>query len=258
VAPGLGHECGAGGERLITLPSTGPLGRQVVHRDRLLLHRRHHARHGVAVSKINLAEPVTTAPRHTAAENIAGIVVGAFVTALGLYLIKSAGAVTGGTAGLVLLIGHVVPWPFAVLFALINLPFVILGWRRRGPLFVAASLGAIVLLSAFSLVHATYLTVLDLNPVYAVFAGNLAAAIGILIIFRHHASIGGFTVVALVAQDRLGWRAGYVLLALDATVILLSATVLPLQSVLLSGAGAAVLNLSLAMNHRPGRYPAAS
>ncbi|MEV6349215.1 YitT family protein [Actinoplanes sp. NPDC051851] len=210
-----------------------------------------------AALAVSAAPEKPIAPRHTATENAVGIVVGAFIASLGLFLIKSAGAVTGGTAGLVLLLGHLVPWPFAALFALVNLPFVALAWARRGWRFVGASLLAVALLSAASLMHPAYLQVSGVNPLYGVLAGNLAAGIGLLIVFRHHASLGGFTVVALICQDRLGWRAGYVLLALDTLVVGLSALVLSPTNVLLSAAGAAVLNLVLVMNHRPGRYPAA-
>ena len=59
---------------------------------------------------------------------------------------------------------------------------------------------------------------------------------------------------ALLAQERLGWRAGYVQLGFDVAVVLLALTVVPPAGVLLSAAGAVVLNTVLAMNHRPGRY----
>lgn len=196
-------------------------------------------------------------PKHSTAENVAGIVIGAFVASLGLFLLKSAGVVTGGTAGLVLLVGHLVDWPFAVVFTLLNAPFVALAWRRRGPRFVVASAVAVALLSASSLAHASYLRVDMINPLYAALLGNLAAGIGILFVFRHHASLGGFTIVALVCQDRFGWRAGYVLLALDAVVVAVSALFMPLEAVALSAAGAVVVNLVVSANHRPGRYPVA-
>jgi uncharacterized membrane-anchored protein YitT (DUF2179 family) len=75
-----------------------------------------------------------------------------------------------------------------------------------------------------------------------------------VVLFRHGSSLGGFSVVALECQDRFGWRAGYVQLGCDAVVLLLSALVITPLIVLLSVAGAVVLNTVLALNHRPGRY----
>lgn len=201
--------------------------------------------------------PAPTPQRHSLAEDLLAWVIGALVTAFGLYLVKSAGAVTGGTAGLVLLLSRVTGLPFAGVFAVINVPFAVLAWRRRGLRFVIASVATVLLLSGFSLLQPRVIALQHVNPVYAALLGNLAAGIGLLIILRHQSSLGGFNVIALVCQDRLGWRAGYVLLALDATVIALSALVTPWQTVALSAAGVVVLNLVLVVNHKPGRYPTA-
>src|SRR5664280_1337097 len=75
-----------------------------------------------------------------------------------------------------------------------------------------------------------------------------------LILFRHKSSLGGLNTVALLAQERFGWRAGYVQLALDGTIIVASLAIVAPAVVALSAAGAVVLNLVLALNHRPGRY----
>ncbi|ROO85513.1 putative 5xTM membrane YitT family protein [Actinocorallia herbida] len=195
--------------------------------------------------------------RHSLLENVVGIAVGTLVASFGLYLIDASGAVTGGTAGLVLLLAKVLPLPFGVIYAAVNVPFVVLAWSRKGGRFVAASIASVVLLSAFAPLHSRYIEAAHIDPLYAVLGGSLISGIGILIVLRHHASLGGFNVVALVCQDRLGWRVGHVLLALDALVIALSALASPPRTVLLSAAGVVVLNLVLVMNHRPGRYPAA-
>ena len=75
-----------------------------------------------------------------------------------------------------------------------------------------------------------------------------------LMLFRHHWSLGGLNTLALLAQERFGWRAGYVQLALDATIIAASLSIVSPPVVALSATGAVVLNLVLAFNHRPGRY----
>ena len=97
---------------------------------------------------------------------------------------------------------------------------------------------------------------LDPEPLYAMVLGNLLAGAGILVLFRHGASLGGFNIVALMAQDRWGVPAGYLLLVLDVAVILGSLAVSSGTTVLMSAFGAIVLNLILAVNHRPGRYAA--
>ncbi|WP_433201424.1 YitT family protein [Dactylosporangium sp. CS-047395] len=178
----------------------------------------------------------------------------AFLAAAGLFLLQAGGAVTGGTAGLGLLLARGTGWPFAVLYVAVTLPFVALAIARKGWRFAVRSGIAVALLAAFSLAHPHLLTVARIDPLYAALAGNLVVGMGLLVLFRHGASLGGFNVVALVCQERLGWRAGWVQLALDGAVILLGALVAPLSTVAVSAAGAVVLNLVIALNHRPGRY----
>jgi len=60
--------------------------------------------------------------------------------------------------------------------------------------------------------------------------------------------------VAIDLQERFGLRAGYVLLAVDLAILAGAAVFLPLERIALSVLGAGVLNLILALNHRPGRY----
>ncbi|WP_407318569.1 YitT family protein [Isoptericola halotolerans] len=192
--------------------------------------------------------------KHSAVEDALGLLTGTFVVSLGLFLLQSVGAVTGGTAGLALLVSYAVDLPFGWLFALVNAPFFVLALWKKGWDFTLRTGLAIALVSLFSTLQAAMLGGVTVPTVYGVLAGNVLAGVGLLIVFRHRASIGGFNVVALLAQERLGWRAGYVQMALDTAVVLLALTVVEPVTVLVSAGGAALLNLVLALNHRPGRY----
>ncbi|QWC86979.1 YitT family protein [Nocardioidaceae bacterium] len=198
---------------------------------------------------------VATVP-HSRLEDVTGVVVGTFVTALGLTLLGSVGAVTGGTAGLALLIGYATGLSFAVVFVVLTLPFLALAWTRKGRAFTLRTLASVVLVGAFSALHESVLTLTDDHAWHKVLTGDLIIGIGLLIVFRHGSSLGGFNVLALVAQEQFGLSAGYVQMALDVAVVLVAFAVAPWEIVLLSAAGAVVLNLVLAMNHRPGRYRA--
>ncbi|RNM12660.1 YitT family protein [Nocardioides pocheonensis] len=194
------------------------------------------------------------APPHTPLEDAFGLFTGVFVASLGIYLIQAAGAVTGGTAGLSLLLSYATSVPFGVLFVLINVPaFAVAAWQK-GASFTLKSLGCVVAVSLATRVQADMLDLDGLHAAYGVVAGNLLAGSGLLILFRHGASLGGFNVVALLMQEKVGLRAGYVQMALDVAVVLGSVFVVDPGLVLLSALGAVVLNLVLALNHRPGRY----
>ncbi|WP_353808751.1 YitT family protein [Agromyces sp. SYSU T00194] len=201
------------------------------------------------------AAPATpAAPRHSALDDVTGMATGIFVASLGLFLLNSAEMVTGGTAGLSLLIGYATGIPFGIVFLLVNAPFFVLAALRKGWRFTVKTAIAIVSVSLLSSLHPLAMPGFAIDPLYGAIAGNLLAGIGLLVLFRHGASLGGYNVVALLAQERLGWRAGYVQMAFDlVTVLAAIATIAPL-GLAYSLLGAALLNLVLALNHRPGRY----
>ena len=207
------------------------------------------------MSTSTLTAPTTTDPlAHGRIEDAFGLLSGTFVASLGIYLLHSAHAVTGGTAGLSLLIGYATGWSFSVVYVLANLPFLALALVRKGWAFTLRTLLCIGLVSAFSTIHPLAMPQLSISTPYAVVVGNLLAGVGMLILFRHRASLGGFNTLALIVQERYGWRAGYVQLCFDALIVLASISIVSPYLVALSALGAIVVNLVLAFNHRPGRY----
>ena len=89
----------------------------------------------------------------------------------------------------------------------------------------------------FSALQPHALGVMRIEPLYASLVGNLLAGVGIVMVFRHGSSLGGFNVVALLCQERLGWRAGYVQMGLDLGVVLAFAAVSDLRLALASARG---------------------
>ena len=192
--------------------------------------------------------------RHTRIEDVTAIVLATFVASFGVFLLHSAGAVTGGTAGLALLLGYALHLPFGPVFLVLNLPFLALAAWKRGRAFAVRTGICIVLVSAWAFVHGAAVPRLDLSPLYGTLTGDLLIGIAMLMLFRHNASLGGLNTLALLAQDRLGIRAGTVQLGFDVVIVAASLLVVPPPVVLISAAGALVLNIVIAMNHRPGRY----
>jgi hypothetical protein len=152
---------------------------------------------------------------------------------LGLHLLHAAHAVTGGTAGLSLLLGYATAWPFWLLFLVINAPFALLavwrrGWTSRSAL---VCIGAV---SGWALVHDALFPVAWIEPWYGTLAGNLLAGVGVLILFRHRASVGGINIIGLEIQDRTGFRAGWTMMIFDVLIVLSALLVVPWTNVLMS------------------------
>lgn len=194
------------------------------------------------------------AQRHRLYEDAQALLTGTLLVALGLTLFREAGLMTGGTVGLAFLLHYVSGWPFGVLFFAINLPFYWLAWRRMGARFTVKTLAAVSLLALLSSWLPQWLTLAQVQPLFAAIAGGLLVGVGFVILFRHRASLGGLNLLVLWCQDRFGWRAGWLQLGLDAAILLAAWPWLDLQRLLLSVLAAAAMNAALAINHRPGRY----
>lgn len=192
--------------------------------------------------------------KHTPLENVLAFAVGTFIASLGLYLLSSAGAVTGGTAGLSLLLSSVLGTEFGVTMFVVSAPFYILAVWKRGWTFALGTFLATTAVSALAYLHPIMFGELTLPLVYGTLAGDTLVGLGLLVLFRHNASLGGFSIVAFIAQDQLGWRAGWVQFVLDATVIVAAAFLIDPLTALVSGVGAFVLSVIITMNHKPGRY----
>ncbi len=191
---------------------------------------------------------------HSHVEDALAIVVGTAVIALGLVLLSMGGAITGGTAGLALFVHYLSDWPFSWLFILINLPFFALSILRMGWAFTGKTVVAICMVSFFTELHPRMLQLSHVDPLYGAILAGLLIGLGLIILFRHKASLGGINILALYLQEHFNIRAGLVQLVLDLAILVASCFIVSWPVLIASVIGAIVLNLSIAMNHRKDRY----
>ena len=193
---------------------------------------------------------------HRPYEDVLGLFTGTLFVALGALMFAQAKLLTGGTAGIALLISYATGWSFGPVFFVVNVPFYLFAWRQMGRGFTLRTVAAVSLMSLIAWGLPLGLAFERLSPTLAAVLGVLLVGTGLLMLFRHQASLGGINVVALFLQQRWGWRAGRVQLVVDAVIVLTAFRVTDAWHVALSVLGAVVLNMTLAINHRPGRYMA--
>jgi uncharacterized membrane-anchored protein YitT (DUF2179 family) len=191
---------------------------------------------------------------HTPFEDAQAIFTGTLFVSLALILYGQVGLMTGGTAGAAFVLHYATGVSLGKLFFLINLPFYWFAWQRMGREFTLKTFVAITLLSGFAEWSPQLFAIERLHPAYAAVLGGLLLGSGCLFLARHRASLGGATVVSLYLQQARGWRAGKVQMVIDCTILALSLFVIPADRVAYSVLGAVVMNLFIAVNHRPGRY----
>jgi uncharacterized membrane-anchored protein YitT (DUF2179 family) len=192
--------------------------------------------------------------RHSIFDDLFGLLSGSILFSVGLSILHSSGVLTGGAAGLALLIANNTGAQVGTIYLLIGIPFFFLALWKKGWRFT--------LRSTLNVAFVSYLTnempkifVLQIeNKFVATIIANVLLGVGMIVIFRHFSSLGGFNVIALLAQERLNIKAGYVQLGLDGVVLLIGLSFYSPQIVLISLVGDGILNMCLAINHRSDRY----
>jgi uncharacterized membrane-anchored protein YitT (DUF2179 family) len=198
--------------------------------------------------------PAQVTAEHTPFEDAQALVTATLFVALGVGMFRHAGLLTGGTAGIAFLVHYATGWAFGPVFFLVNLPFAWFAVRTMGWRFAAKSFIAVALLSVFTELLPLALRFDWLQPLYGAVMGGFLIGVGLLMLFRHRASLGGLNVLVLWMQQRFGWRAGKVQMAFDCLIVVAALAIVDLQAVALSVLGAVALNGVVAVNHKPGRY----
>lgn len=192
--------------------------------------------------------------KHRPYEDIQALITGTLFVAFGVLMFGKTGLLTGGTAGIAFLVHYATGWNFGLLFFAINLPFYGLAYQRMGKAFTLKTFAAVGLLSAWTNILPRMVQFEQINPWFSAVMGGLLMGAGMLILFRHRASLGGLNVLVLYCQERFGWRAGKIQMAIDCSIVLCSFALVDWLHVVMSVLGAVMVNHTLAINHRAGRY----
>lgn len=197
--------------------------------------------------------PRAAAP-HSRIEDAHALLMGSSFVAFGLVMLKAAGLVTAGVAGIALVLSYALAWPIGPLFVAINLPFFLFAQRSMGVTFTIKSLGAMTILATLARLMPLWLHMGSVQPAFAAVFGGSLIGMGVLSLTRHKASVGGIGIVSLLLQEKRGWNAGLTQMAFDVVIIGTALPVVGLVKVGYSILSAVALNGVMFAYHRPGRY----
>ncbi|WP_028117218.1 YitT family protein [Ferrimonas senticii] len=192
--------------------------------------------------------------RHPLLEDLFSLSIGVMLLSVAIMLLKQTGVMVGGVAGVALLLDHFSQFGFGLLFMTFSAPFYLMAWFRIGRRFTLYSLGVVAAISLLTEQLSHYITIDGLTPMAAAVFAGILIGVGMLVLFRHNASAGGFNVLALYCQQRFAIRAGYLLMGLDLTVLFITAITMGVETLIASAISFVLMNLVISMNHKPGRY----
>ena len=194
------------------------------------------------------------ADRHSKLEDLQGLLLGTLLLALAVQFFEAGALITGQVAGLSLLVSYWGGWSFGAVFFVINLPFYAVAIYRMGWVFTLKTFAAVAILSGWTVLLPQTMGFAFLHPLIGAILGGVTSGAGLLILFRHGATLGGVGIIAVWLQDTRGIKAGKVQLGFDIGVFALAILLFAPMTVVYSFLGAAVTNVVILTNHRRDRY----
>ena len=132
--------------------------------------------------------------------------------------------ITGGTAGLALLLHYITPLTIGSLIALINLPLLIIGNKYLGKMFAIRTIITILMISLFIDLFSQIIKIeaFIIDTILASIFGGIFVGLGLALVIKGNSSAGGSTILAKIISSKTEIKAGQVILIIDIIILLSS------------------------------------
>ena len=166
-------------------------------------------------------------------KNFLFITFGAIVAgfALEAFLVPNS-VIDGGVIGISMIISHVTKWNLGLLVIVLNLPFIVLAFKKMGKMFVLQTAYANVILAlALNFFHSYKVT----NDILlsTVFGGIVLGA-GVGLILKNEASLDGTEILSLLVSKKFGCSVGEFIMGLNLFIYLVAGKVFGWESAMYS------------------------
>ena len=191
---------------------------------------------------------------HSLIDDIQAILLASLFMSFGVALFTQQEFLIGGTAGVAFLGSYVSPWSFGQIFFVINIPFYGLALWRLGWFFTVKTFIAVALVSILSDWIPQWILIDSSIPLFAAIFGGSMMGAGLLMLFRHKASLGGLNILSLYLSKYHNVNAGRFQMIVDVIIILLAIYIVDIWATIYSIIAAICMNAVLAINFKKGRY----
>ncbi len=149
---------------------------------------------------------------------------GSIITAVGLqFFLLPNHLLDGGVTGISIISAKLFGLPLGLFLAILNLPFVVLGYKKFGKEFALYSLLGITTLAALTWMHVDH-GLTDI-PILAAVFGGLIVGVGVGTVVRHGGIIDGADTIAVLIDRRTVFSVGEAIMVINGIIIVLAGTV---------------------------------
>lgn len=170
------------------------------------------------------------------------VAIGACIATIGYSVFQVPfNIVAGGVSGIGIIINHYTGWSVGIIFFVLNIPLLIIGYFNLGKwrFLTYTLLSVTVFAVGADLIVATMPHILDVYPITddpllsAIYAG-IVYGIGFGFIVRAGGSVGGTTVIARIIQKKTGFPLSQIFLYTDGAIILIAGLIFGWESALIA------------------------
>lgn len=163
------------------------------------------------------------------------IVIGAFIAAYGLEAVLIPNSVSdGGITGISIMLSTLTPLPLGLFLAILNIPFIFLGYKMVGKTFAINSIIGIATLSiATSLMHHIP-TIINGDSLLVTISGGILLGIGMGLALRNGGALDGTDMLAVLISRKVPFSTGEIILVINVFIFIFVGFVFGIEGALSS------------------------
>ena len=163
------------------------------------------------------------------------IIIGAFIAAYGLEAVLIPNNVSdGGVTGLSIVGSKLFDLPLGLLIAILNIPFVFLGYKQIGKSFAIYSVVGIASLAVGTILMHEVPTIIHGDTLLITVVGGIIIGFGMGLALRNGGALDGIDMLAVLLSRKLPFGTSDLILFLNLFVFIIVSTVFGLQGAILS------------------------
>lgn len=146
------------------------------------------------------------------ARRIFFMIIGTILVSIGLeiFLVPNH-IIDGGIVGISIIVSHLSGFPIGIFLVVLNLPFVLLGYKQIGKTFAISTTFSVILMSiGTSLLHPVPAFTID--PLLAAVFGGIILGVGVGLVIRSGGSLDGTEIVAILFSKKMPFSVGEIVM----------------------------------------------
>lgn len=141
--------------------------------------------------------------------------------------------IDGGIAGISIMLSHLTPLPLSILLFVINIPFLIVGYRHLGKAFAYCTLYGITVLSlTTAFLH--HSAPFPDDKLLAVLFGGILLGMGVGLVIRYGGCLDGIEVISIMISKKIKASVGTIIMVFNVVIFIVAGFVFEWSSAMYS------------------------